>query len=492
MPAHIITIITFAVYAFFIMCVTYAAYQRTDSHADYILADRSLNSYITAMGVAASDMSSWLMLSLPGIVYAFGLNQIWLPVSLFIGSYFNWKFVAPRLRIYTEKVSALTLPAFFENRFCEKAPALRYIATVLFLIFFTVYAGSGLVGGAKLFVTAFNLDYMIALHITAPLIIFYAVVGGYFAVNWIDLFQGTLMLMALVLIPVCAFGDFGGFDNALIAIKEVAPTKMNPFYDLALFGFLSSMAWGLGYFGQPHILVRFMSSRDSKSIKIGMRICLTWMAIALAGAVAIGFFGIAYFAPGSLPSDEAVMPALTQVLVNPWLASFVFAAVVSAIMSTVAAVIIAAGSALINDVYKHVFRPQASQKELVNMGRLCVLAISLAAYLLAALPNPSVFALVAHAWGGLGASFGPVVLVSLYARHMNKTSAILGMVMGGLTALVWAFLHDYVGGGVFEVYELVPGFFMGLVGIGLGYYFDKPNAQAIAHFDEMRAQCTQK
>lgn len=486
-----INLIIFGIYALAIITITLVAYRATRTHSDYILGGRTLNAEVTAMGVAASDTSSWVMLSLPALIYTTGLSSIWLPFSLLVGSYLNWLFVAPRLRVYTEVANnSLTLPAYFENRFAEPAGYLRYVAAFIFVIFFTVYAASGLVGGAKLLMAAFDLQYYSALWIVAPVIVFYACVGGYFAVNWIDLFQGTLMLFALLLIPLMALGDFGGMSNLVITIYEVAPTKVSLFKEMTTIGIISSMAWGIGYFGQPHILVRFMSSRDNQSIAVGRRICTTWLFLALGCASLVGYFGIAYFPIGSLVDSELVLPELAELLLNPWLLALVFAAIISAIMSTVAAVLLSAGSSLVNDYYKRVLRPQAGNSELVWIGRFSVLFISAIAVLLASLDNPSIFTLVGHAWGGLGAAFGPLVFVSLYSRNMNKYSALIGMVFGGGTVLIWDFLH-YSVGGIFMTYELAPGFIMGLFGIWLGYYFGKPNATAQAQYDQMKINIKQ-
>lgn len=484
-----VTLATFAIYSLFILIITVAAYRHTHSHSDYILGGRRFNALITAMGVGASDMSGWLMQSLPGVVYLIGLSEIWLPVSLLLGSYLNWLFVAPRLRIYTElAANSLTLPAFLENRFCARVESIRYVAALLFLIFFTVYAGSGFVGAAKLFMTAFDVDYMKALWISGPIIVFYCVFGGYLAVNWLDLFQGTLMLIALVLLPVCAIGDFGGMTALLNAVEQIGPEKMN-FFDVNLnIAFFSAIAWGLGYFGQPHILVRFMSSRNEQAIKYGRRICISWMALAMAGAVFVGFAGIAYFPAGTLPSEEAVLPELTSRLVNPWLAGFVFAAIISAIMSTVAAVMMAAASSLVNDFYKHRIRPAASQQELVWMGRLSVFLIGVIAFMMALFPeNPSIFALVSHAWGGLGAAFGPIILVSLFYRNTSAKGALYSMLAGGGSVLVWL-LCNHLFGGIFKLYELLPGFLFGLLGAYIGCRMQKPNDKAVALFDAMKAQ----
>jgi sodium/proline symporter len=484
-----ILITTFSVYSLLILFITVAAYRQTHTHADYILGNRSFNAMITAMGVAASDMSAWLMQGVPATIYMMGLGKSWLLVSILVGGYLNWLFVAPRLRTYTEVASnSLTLPAYFENRFAMKAGYLRYIAALFFVIFFTIYASSGFVGAAKLLVTAADMDYTEALWISGPLIIAYCVVGGYFAVNWVDLFQGTLMLVALVIVPAAAiFGYQGGFDSIMTQIATIAPEKTS-FFNIALdISFFTSLAWGLGYFGQPHILVRFMSARDEKAIKYGRRICTSWMIIALSSAVATGFVGIAYFPLGSLPTPEAVLPALVKSLLNPWAAGLILAAIISAIVSTLAAVLMAAGSALINDFYKHRFRPNASQTELVWVGRFCVAVIAICAFLMADHPNPSVMMLVSHAWGGLGATFGPVVLVSLFYRNMTCTGALFGMLFGAITALVWAAL-GYTVGGIFELYELLPGFIMGMIGALWGCRFSHPNHKSIELFDLMKTR----
>lgn len=479
------TVVVFLIYSAIIAIISFFAYRRTKTHADYILGGRSLNSPITAMGVAASDMSSWLMLGLPGVVYLYGLNQIWLPISLFIGGYLNWLYTAPRLRVYTEVAkNSLTLPAFLENRFGEGAAYLRYVAALVFLVFFTVYAASGFAGAAKTFVSAFGMEYSSALYLTAPIIILYAALGGYFAINWVDLFQGLLMLFALILIPVIAMHQFQFESTIFHAIELIDSGKINAFHELTWIGFLSSMAWGLGYFGQPHILVRFMSAKNTQAIALGRQICAMWMVLSLTGAVFVGLFGVAYFATETQIAHEMVMPELTRLLVNPWIAGVIFAAIISAIMSTVAAVLMAAGSGLVNDFYSKIVRPQASQRELVFVGRLCLMVLGGLGIYLASDQTSSVFNLVANAWGGLGAAFGPVILISLYSKTMNKNSALLGMLFGAGTVLIWILLKKQYGG-IFELYELLPGFAMGLFGVGLGYLFKPATDRIQAQFDEM-------
>lgn len=482
-----VLITTFSVYSLLILVITLAAYRHTHTHADYILGSRSFNAVITAMGVAASDMSAWLMQSVPAAIYVFGLGQSWLLASILTGSYLNWLIVAPRLRMYTEVASnSLTLPAYLENRFAMQAGYLRYIAAACFVIFFTIYATSGFVGAAKVLVTAADLDYTQALWIAGPCIIAYCVIGGYFAVNWVDLFQGTLMLVALLIVPATAIWSYEGGASALFAhVATMAPEKTSV-WDITLnISLLTSLAWGLGYFGQPHILVRFMSARDETAIKYGRRICTTWMILALTSAILVGYLGIAYFPMESLPTPEAVMPTLVKTLLNPWVSGIILAAIISAIISTLAAVMMAAGSALVNDFYKHRLRPHASQKELVWVGRGCVLVIATIAFLMADHPNPSVMVLVSHAWGGLGSTFGPVVLVSLFNRNMSSSGALLGMIFGATTALVWATLGHTVGG-IFTLYELLPGFIMGLFGALWGSRFSHPNHKSQELFDRMK------
>ncbi len=480
-----ITLITFAIYCAIILIIASFAYYHTKNHSDYILGSRQFNSVMTAMGVAASDMSAWLMLSVPAIFFVFGLNQIWLPIGLLIGSYLNWLYVAPRLRIYTEVAkNSLTIPSFLKNRFGEGANILRYIAALIFLIFFTYYAASSFVAGAKVFVIAFDMNYTIALLITAPVIIIYSVFGGYIAVNWIDMFQGFLMLAALMLIPAFVMMDAHGPITLYHEIASTFPEKTEIFHGVTIIGLISSLAWGLGYFGQPHILVRFMSARDKHTINVGRRICIVWMLFALAGAVAIGFFSIAYFPVESLSDPETAMPELAKQVLSPWLTGFIYAAILSAIMSTAAAVLIAAGSAVVHDFYYRLFHPKISQKKLVWLGRCIVLSISLVAFWIAFKPDPSVFVLVSHAWGGLGASFGPVILVSLYSRNMSQLSALLGMIFGGGTVILWLIMQNYFDG-IFDIYELFPGFIMGFVGIAIGYLFSKPDPSTQKVFDTM-------
>jgi len=432
-------IITFILYSLIILSIAVFAYRRTEHHADYILGSRRFGPTVTAMGVAASDMSAWLMLSVPSLFYLYGLNQMWIPISLLIGSFLNWHMVGPRLRIYTKVAKdSLTLPSYFQNRFLRpKMSAIRLLSAIIFLIFFTYYAASGFVGIAKLFITTFHFDYHTALLISAPVVIVYTAIGGYLAVNWIDLFQGFLMLFALVFLAIVASVQFDPSLLSTPAIASVDIARFNPFYDLTIISFLSAIAWGLGYFGQPHILVRFMSSRSTKDVRIGKYICLAWMFAALFAASFIGFIGFYYFPLGSLISAELIFPELAQKLFPGWFTAVVFAAIISAIMSTVAAVLIGASASLIEDGYRPFLRPKAKQSELVWAGRIMVFIVSICAVFIALQgEHPSVFLLVSYAWAGLGSAFGPVVILSIYWARMSYMGAVMGMMMGATTCIL--------------------------------------------------------
>jgi len=453
------------------LAIAVYAYRQTHSHADYILGGRRFGSTVTAMGVAASDMSAWLMLSLPALFYLFGLNQIWIPLSLFIGSFLNWHMVGPRLRIYTKIAKdSLTIPAYLQNRFLErKQSGIRIISAVVFLIFFTCYAASGFVGTSKLFMATFNLQYEQALWISAPIVVLYTTIGGYLAVNWVDLFQGFLMLTALLLLAIFATTQLEFTQAQSLTEQAINMARYNPFHNLTLIGFFSAIAWGLGYFGQPHILARFMSARSTRDIRIGKMICLSWMFVALICAAVIGLAGYYYFPLGELSSAEVVFPELAELLFHPWFTAIIFAAIISAIMSTVAAVLIGAASSLVEDIYHPIIRPKATTQELIWAGRGMVLLTAIVAFYLATLgDNPSVFTLVTYAWAGLGAAFGPVIILSVYWSRMSYAGAMLGILMGGATTLIWILLRYNTPYEIFNLFGLIPGFIASLIGIIVG------------------------
>ncbi len=485
--------ITFAIYILGMVGIGFAAWRRTQSLDDYILGGRSLGSFVTAMSAGASDMSGWLLLGLPGALYAGGASESWIAVGLIIGAWCNWKYVAGPLRVYTERShNALTLPDYFTHRFEDSSRMLRVFSALVILVFFAIYSASGIVAGARLFEAVFNVPYAQALWLGAAATILYTLVGGFLAVSWTDTVQATLMIFALILTPVIVVMSTGGPGASLTVIDAVDASKLDFFKGTSFIGIVSLMAWGLGYFGQPHILARFMAADSVKSIPAARRIGMTWMVLCLFGAMAVGFFGIAYFAAhpdqaGMVTANsERVFISLSGLLFNPWIAGVLLSAILAAIMSTLSCQLLVCSSALTEDFYKGFFRKNAGQSELVWVGRLTVLLVSLLAIALAADPDSRVLGLVSYAWAGFGAAFGPVVLFSLGWKRMTRNGALAGMLVGAATVLIWK------QGGWFGLYEMVPGFVFASIAIVLASLAGAPPSPAMQrNFDAVQDELRQ-
>lgn len=471
-----------AIYLIAMLGLGAAAYRYTSNLKDYILGGRQLGGGVAALSAGASDMSGWLMLGLPGAIYASGLNQIWIAVGLVAGALLNWRFVARRLRRYTELAGdALTMPDYFENRFADGSRVLRVASAFVILIFFTIYTSAGLVSGAILFEQVFSLDYHVALVIGALSILSYTAIGGFLGVCWTDTVQGIMMFFAMLIVPAIAISSLGGWDATLADASAAAPQGVfDAFHDTTFIGAVSLMAWGLGYFGQPHILARFMALRDVRDMPAAQLIGMTWMVIALYGAVATGLAGIGYFAAQPLDNPETVFLALSQALFSPWIAGLLLAAVLAAIMSTVSSQLLVSSSVIAEDFWKRLLRPQAEAAELLRVGRLSVVAISLVAFLLALDRESTVLSLVAYAWAGFGAAFGPVVLFSLFWRRMTRNGALAGMVVGAATVIMW----KQRSGGLFDVYEILPGFLLASTAILLVSVAGKPPSDEVLAMHE--------
>lgn len=453
-------LITFSIYLCCLLVISSLAYRRTHDLADYILGGRRLSSGVTALSAGASDMSGWLLLGLPGALYANGLNQIWLALGLVLGAYLNWHWVASPLRIQTEKANnALTLPDFLHARFQDNTHLLRIFSASVILLFFTFYTASGLVSGARLFESSFGLDYTLALWVGALTILAYTFVGGFLAVSWTDVLQGILMMLALVIVPLVTLYEIGGWSALIQRIHTVEPAYLDMFANTSVLGIISLMAWGLGYFGQPHILVRFMAIRSAQAIPQARLIGMSWMIISLIGAVFVGFVGIAYFAEHPLTESEKVFLILTQVLFNPWVAGFLLAAILSAIMSTIDSQLLVSSTAITEDFYKAFWRQQASQTELIWVERSAVVGVMLVALSIAHSSQNSIMSLVSYAWAGFGGSFGPVILLSLFWPRMTRNGALAGLIVGAVTVVGW---HQLTIQQVipFYLYEIVPAFLL--------------------------------
>ncbi|MDD2838214.1 MAG: sodium/proline symporter PutP [Sulfuricurvum sp.] len=457
-------IISFAAYMITMVAIGIYFYFETDDLSDFVLGGRRLGPGVTALSAGASDMSGWLLLGLPGMMYTDGIVGSWIAVGLIVGAYLNWHYIARPLRVYTHHLDdAITIPDYFSNRFEDRTHLLRIVTAVVILLFYTLYTSSGLVGGAKLFEATFHLEYSTALIVGSVIIVSYTFLGGYNAVSWTDFIQGILMMLALIVTPIVVIFHIGGITEGLEIIRSADPSKLDIISGTSFIGILSLLAWGLGYFGQPHILVRFMSIRHENEMERAKTIGMSWMILSILGSLAVGFFGFAYVLSEGidLHDSEKIFITLSQLLFNPWIAGFLLAAILAAIMSTIDSQLLVSSSVLTRDIYHVLLHKEASDRELVWVGRATVIAIALIAWYLSTDQNSSVLKLVAYAWAGFGAAFGPLVILSLYNPNITRLGAIAGMIAGSITVIIWKQLE----GGVFDVYELLPGFVAAWVAI---------------------------
>lgn len=477
-------LLTFLAYMLLILFLGIKAYRRTHSLDDYILGGRKLGPVVTALSVGASDMSGWLLLGLPGAIYLAGLSEVWIGIGLITGAYCNWLYVAKPLRVYSEHANnSLTLPDYFENRFDDRSRALRLLSAVVILLFFTFYTASGLVGGAILFENSFGLDYFTALLAGAFIIVSYTFIGGFLAVVWTDAIQAMLMLLALLIAPIAVISGAGGGAAVWEQMQVANPESVHAFSNITLIGFVSLMAWGLGYVGQPHILARFMAVEDPDKLDAARRVAMGWMVIVLFGSVTTGLAGIAYFADEPLANPETVFIALSQSLFNPWVAGIITAAILSAIMSTIDSQLLVSSSVISEDFYRVFIKPDASDKELLLISRIAVIVIALIALFIASDRESRVLDLVSYAWAGFGAAFGPVIIFSLFWRKMTALSAVVGMLLGAVTVVVWSNLS----GGIFDLYEIAPGFFFASLAIvGISLWKPEGKDSTLAQYDDVQ------
>lgn len=463
MSAQAYQIIALVVYFVAMVAIGYYAYRKTQDHEGYMLAGRQLPPWCAALSAGASDMSGWLIMGLPGAIYLAGLIEGWIAIGLTIGAYLNWLFVAPRLRAYTEVAgNSITIPSFLENRLHDNSRLLRAASGIIVLVFFVFYVSSMMVAGGEFFQLAFGTSYIVGMLIVTIVTLGYTLIGGFLGASLTDVVQGTMMMLALLIIPVVAMFAIGGPGETITLIREVDPSRLSFFGDgpitvATIIAIISAMAWGLGYFGQPHIIVRFMAMKSAGSAGAARRIGIGWMALSLLGAVACALVGIAYFHQRGeeLGNAELVVLTLSQELMHPLLVGFVFAAVLAAIMSTVSSQLIVSSSAFVEDLFK-LFAKNASERTLLILGRACVLAVAIIAMLLALNPSDTILGLVAFAWAGFGASFGPAILLSLFWRRLTNWGALAGMVVGATTVFLWSSFGPEIFG--VSLYEIVPGF----------------------------------
>ncbi|MGW8566151.1 sodium/proline symporter PutP [Isoptericola sp. NPDC055881] len=480
--------IAIVAYLLAMLGIGYAAFRRTDDLDDYMLGGRRLRPGVAALSAGASDMSGWLLMGLPGAIYLTGLVEAWIAVGLTVGAWLNWKFVAPRLRAYTEVANnSITIPSFFDNRLRDPAHLLRVAAGLIVLVFFTFYVSSGMVAGGTFFESSFGLDYLTGLLVVGGVTLAYTLFGGFLGATWTDVAQGVLMLAALVAVPVIAVVDLGGWSAVQEGIRaaDAAGTTqhLSFFAGATATGVISALAWGLGYFGQPHIIVRFMAIRTPQDATAGRRIGIGWMVLTALGAVMTGLVGVAYANVKGLQVDnpETIFLLLAQLLFHPLVAGLVLAAVLAAIMSTISSQLIVSSSALVEDLVK-MSGLRLSPRAEVMLGRGGVLLVAVVAALIALDRTSSILDLVGFAWAGFGSAFGPVVVLSLYWRRLTRWGALSGMVAGAVVAFVWGrtSLAD-------SLYEIVPGFAIGLlVAVVVSLVTPRPDGAVLEEFDAAR------
>ncbi|WP_104741659.1 sodium/proline symporter PutP [Helicobacter ailurogastricus] len=457
-------VVVFVLYSLLMLAIGFYFYRNNETTEDYFLGDRSMGPVVSALSAGASDMSGWLLMGLPGALYVGGLINTHIAIGLTIGATINWILVAKRLRVYTSVIdNSITIPDYFETRFSDDKHILRLISAIVILIFFTFYVSSGLVSGAKLFEATFGVKYNHALITGTLIIVTYTFLGGYKAVCWTDLIQGLLMMGALVAVPCMMLYHLGGLQESFSIIAHVKPGNLTFLEGSSLVAIVSSLAWGLGYFGQPHILVRFMSIRSIKEIPQATAVGISWMGISLIGSCLIGLLGVAYVAKFhlSLADPEKIFIHMSETLFNPWISGVLLSAILAAVMSTASSQLLVSSSTIAEDFYSKIFNKEAPVKTVMMVSRASVLAVATIAFFISTDRNASVLKIVSYAWAGFGASFGTVILFSLFWARMTRLGAIAGMIFGASTVI----LYDKFGKSFLDIYEIVPGFLASSVAI---------------------------
>ena len=467
MSEHTWNVIAIIIYMSVMLGIGYWSYRQTDEYEDYVLAGRGLNPFVAALSAGAADMSGWLLMGLPGALFVSGMSELWIAVGLLAGAWANWTYVAPRLRSYSEVADdSVTIPSFFENRLGDKSRTIRLVSSTIIVVFFTFYVSSGMVAGGKYFESTFGGDYLTGMLVVAFITVTYTFIGGFLAVSYTDAVQGMIMFCSLVIVPVMALlylEDPSSIWTWATSNSYGPHADGNPQYFSLISGIsaatiIGNLAWGLGYFGQPHIIVRFMALRTPKDARTGRMIGMSWMFISIIGAVFIAIIGTAFFGqnPDLAITDtskyESVFLDMARILFHPLIGGLILTAVLAAIMSTISSQLLVSSTSLIEDIFKIVKKKHPSQDVMINLSRTAVIVVSVVAGLLAVNPNNSILDLVGFAWAGFGSAFGPAVLFMLYWKRLNVQGTLAGMIAGAVVCGVWGNtgLKDVV-------YEMVPG-----------------------------------
>ncbi|MBE6788915.1 MAG: sodium/proline symporter PutP [Ruminococcaceae bacterium] len=503
---------TIIAYMAMMICIGFSVSKKNKTSSDFYLGGRKLGPLVTAMSAEASDMSGWLLMGLPAVAMMTGVPEaVWTAVGLAIGTYINWLIVAKRLRVYSHKIDSFTLPDFFSTRFGDKKKALTIIAALIIVVFFIPYTASGFAACGKLFSSLFGMDYVLAMVLSAAVIIIYCTLGGFLAASTTDFIQSIIMTVALLVVLGLGEGLINGFDNVFANVAglngyldlfkgyDVASGQTGEYGALAV---ASTLAWGLGYFGMPHILLRFMAIEDEKKLKTSRRVASVWVVISMGVAVLIGIVGYSLMKEGILPQYESASAAETIIVdISKFLSRFgyvpaltagiILAGILASTMSTADSQLLAASSSISQNIVQETFKVKLSQKKSMWLARISVVVISVIAIFLALDPNSSVFEIVSFAWAGFGAAFGPVMLCALFWKRANKYGAIAGMISGGAMVFIWKFIvRANFKGTVLDFYELLPAFILGLVVIIVVSLLTKaPEKELTDKFDEVKEYC---
>lgn len=509
---NIIVLGAFAVYMVMMIIIGVVYSKSTKNNEDYFLGGRNLGGWTAALSAQASDMSGWLLMGLPGSVYLAGTGEVWIAVGLLIGTILNWYIVSARLRKYTIVAgNSLTIPSFFQNRYRDTKGVIKIVSALIIAVFFTVYTASAFSSGAKLFATLFSDDsnynsvYLIGLGIAALVILIYTFMGGFKAVCTTDFIQGMLMLVAILAVPIVAYALLtfsDGFANTLIAKGVSSPENYLNFFKndngtpVSAVSIISNLAWGLGYFGMPHILVRFMAVKSNSEIKKSRKIAIAWVVISLAASCLIGLVARGYLTTqlDATTSETAFIRTIQQLFSGNGIVIFIggifLCGILAAIMSTADSQLLVTASAVSEDMYKGVIKKDASEKKALWVGKIAVIIVAVVAFFIALDPNSSIMALVSDAWAGFGSAFGPVVLLALFWKRSNLAGAVSGMAVGALTVIIWDYLPLINGGTIYAatgLYSLIVGFILGLVvNVVVSLVTKKPSKEIVKEFESIK------
>ncbi len=453
-----------AVLCYFAILLTigFFSYRKHISAADFIIGGRSMNYWLTALAAHASDMSSWLFMGYPAVVLTGGLFNAWSAIGLLVFMFLNWHLIAPKVRVATEKYNSLTFSSFFESRLADTSGKIRIFTAVMSLLFYTIYISAGLVGLGLLLETLFHLNYYWGVVIGIVIVVPYVFTGGYVTLAWIDLFQGFFLMAVIIFVPLFLLGKVGGWAGIshAVEVKKLAFGLLPDFSSKTILSIIGMTAgWGLGYFGQPHIVTKFMGIRNVNEISKSKAIGMSWMVLSLVAATFVGLVGIAFFS-GQQIDPELVFVEMVRESFAPFLAGFILCAVLAATINAMSSQVLVLSSSITEDFYKRFFRKDASSKELLIVARAGVVAVSLVAFVIAFGKFSTIYSLVLYAWSGLGSSFGPLLILSLYWRGTNKYGAWAGILSGGIIAGIWPYFNQLLG---LNVPSMLPGFISSFV-----------------------------